>query len=145
MKIPFFTNIPKRICYLSALYFAEKRLKGEVTPHILGIIGEKLARFYLSSMGMRVLEKNFRCNFGEADLILMDKGCLVLCEVKTRAQGRYGEPEDAISPERIKRLIKTLEFYAKIKKLKGMNMRIDAISIRVNKKVEIRHFKSITK
>ena len=57
---------------------------------------ETLAADYLTSLGMTVLERNFRCRQGEIDLIVMDGQTLAFVEVKYRKDGSYGGPEAAV-------------------------------------------------
>ena len=50
----------------------------------LGRWGERQARDYLEDQGFVIREKNYRCKLGEIDIIVLDGGCLVFVEVKTR-------------------------------------------------------------
>ncbi|MDY2777459.1 MAG: YraN family protein [Collinsella sp.] len=65
----------------------------------LGDLGEKLAALYLEERGFEILQRNYRCREGEADLIAFDEAedLIVLVEVKTR-RGGVGEcfPEEAV-------------------------------------------------
>ena len=45
-----------------------------------------------------ILERNWSCAAGEADIIALDDGCLVFVEVKTRAGGDKGFPQEAVTP-----------------------------------------------
>jgi len=50
----------------------------------IGSIGEKLAADYLERIGYSILQRNFRCRYGEIDIIACNSEYLVFCEVKTR-------------------------------------------------------------
>ena len=50
----------------------------------IGSIGEKLASDYLERIGYSILQRNFRCRYGEIDIIACNSDYLVFCEVKTR-------------------------------------------------------------
>ncbi|MCH2296663.1 MAG: YraN family protein [SAR324 cluster bacterium] len=50
----------------------------------IGSIGEKLASDYLERIGYSILQLNFRCRYGEIDIIACNSEYLVFCEVKTR-------------------------------------------------------------
>jgi len=50
----------------------------------IGALGEHLARRHLEARGLRIVDANFRTRHGELDLVALDAGCLVFCEVKTR-------------------------------------------------------------
>jgi putative endonuclease len=49
-----------------------------------GAIGEQAAADLLTGLGCEILERNFRTRYGELDLIAIDRGTLVFCEVRTR-------------------------------------------------------------
>ncbi|MFI0432858.1 MAG: YraN family protein [Candidatus Nanopelagicales bacterium] len=70
----------------------------------IGRYGEDVACRYLAGCGMRVLERNWRSGRWEADIIAADGDALVLCEVKTRTSATFGSPEEAVTPEKVRRL-----------------------------------------
>ena len=70
----------------------------------LGRYGEALAVRYLREQGMEVLDRNWRCEHGEVDVVALDGDCLVICEVKTRRSSGFGEPVEAVTFAKAKRL-----------------------------------------
>lgn len=66
----------------------------------LGKQGEKAALKYLKKNKYKILERNYSCNFGEADIIARDKDDIVFIEVKTRTSIYYGTPAEAVTPKR---------------------------------------------
>ncbi|CAM3606896.1 YraN family protein [Nocardioides zeicaulis] len=70
----------------------------------LGRRGEELAARHLTSLGMVVLDRNWRCDAGEIDLVLRDGRVLVICEVKTRSSRDYGDPVEAVDRRKADRL-----------------------------------------
>ena len=62
-----------------------------------GGFGEASAARHLVEQGMVVLDRNWRCEQGEIDLVLRDGEVLVFCEVKTRASAAYGTPLEAVT------------------------------------------------
>ena len=62
-----------------------------------GGFGEEMALDMLLKKGMTLLEKNFRCRFGEVDLILRDKETLVFVEVKLRKDTTHGLAAEAVN------------------------------------------------
>ena len=62
----------------------------------LGERGETIAARHLTRCGMVLLDRNWRCDAGEIDLVLRDGHVLVICEVKTRTSIDYGAPLEAI-------------------------------------------------
>ncbi len=59
--------------------------------------GEALAAQFLKKQGYQIIEQNFRCRYGEIDLIAWDQGTLVFIEVKMRASSAFGGPEGAVN------------------------------------------------
>ena len=70
----------------------------------LGAYGESLAARHLVAQGMVLLDRNWRCNEGELDLVLRDGGTLVGCEVKTRSNLTHGSPHEAVTDAKLARL-----------------------------------------
>ena len=62
----------------------------------LGSYGERVAVQRLVGQGMVLVDRNWRCDLGEVDLVLRDGDVLVFCEVKTRSSAAYGHPLEAV-------------------------------------------------
>ena len=74
-------------------------------PHQLGRRGEEAAARYLVSCNYALLDRNWRGSVGEIDLIALADGVeIVFVEVKTRGSLRFGDPFDAITPEKYRRI-----------------------------------------
>ena len=71
----------------------------------LGILGEQLAVEYLIKKGYVILEKNFRFEKHEIDIIAKHKQVLIVVEVKTRSTSKFGEPQNFVKPKQISRLV----------------------------------------
>jgi len=74
------------------------------TSDRLGVRGERIAAAYLTDIGLRVLDRNWRCREGELDLVARDGDALVFCEVKTRRGTGFGHPVEAVTGAKQKRL-----------------------------------------
>jgi putative endonuclease len=70
----------------------------------VGAYGERVAVRYLLDQGMVLLDRNWRCPFGEIDAILREGDVLVFVEVKTRRGTRFGSPASAVVPAKVARL-----------------------------------------
>lgn len=70
----------------------------------VGQYGEALAARRLSEQGLVVLERNWRCDLGEIDLVCRDGDDLVVVEVKTRSGELFGSPLEAVTPRKAARL-----------------------------------------
>jgi putative endonuclease len=74
------------------------------TKDALGRRGEQIAARYLERAGFRILDRNWRCAEGEIDIVAAERRVLVVCEVKTRSDARYGSPLEAITRTKRSRL-----------------------------------------
>jgi putative endonuclease len=70
----------------------------------LGARGEELAADRYLAEGYEILARNWRCRQGELDLVLHRDRVLVFCEVKTRRNGRFGAPIEAITHQKRQRI-----------------------------------------
>ncbi|HET7387242.1 MAG TPA: YraN family protein [Nocardioidaceae bacterium] len=70
----------------------------------LGAYGESYAAGYLVQRGMVLLDRNWRCEMGEIDLVLREGPVLVVCEVKTRSSTRFGSTIEAVDEQKAARL-----------------------------------------
>ena len=70
----------------------------------LGARGEDLAVTHLTDEGLTVLDRNWRCREGELDVVARDRSTLVFCEVKTRRGTGYGDPVEAVTYAKQRRL-----------------------------------------
>jgi len=97
----------------------------------LGKLGEELASVYLSENGFSIIERNWKCNSGEADIIANEEDTLVFIEVKTRSEAYPGLPEFAVTAERRARYEKiAISYLTKFKRPSG-RVRFDVIAVRM--------------
>lgn len=73
--------------------------------------GEKQAADFLREHGYYIVEENYRWQGGEIDLIARDGNYLVFVEVKSRSSEAFGTPEEAITPTKRRRIIRTAKKY----------------------------------
>lgn len=96
----------------------------------LGLHGEDLAsRYVVEQHGYVVRERNYHCRYGEIDLICLDGRVLVFCEVKLRRSTAYGEPEDALTPAKLGKLVRSAQTYVAAHALDEAEWRLDLIAI----------------
>ena len=89
----------------------------ELNNKEIGALGEAIAAAYLIQLGLDVIERNYRCPEGEADLIAYDEeeDEVVMVEVKTRRTHGFGEslyPEEAVTPKKERRYRRIASYYA---------------------------------
>lgn len=77
----------------------------------LGPWGEKLAADYLRRKGYRLVTSNYRCRFGEIDLIVKDRRFLVFVEVKLRKNAGFALAREFVDYRKQQRLRMTASLY----------------------------------
>jgi len=77
----------------------------------LGLSAERRVRRYYRLRGYRVLEANARAGRNELDIVLRRGRRLVFCEVKARSGDGYGDPREAVGPEKERRLRRAAEIW----------------------------------
>ena len=76
-----------------------------------GAYGEALVAAYLRRRGYTVTAANYRCRYGEIDLIARDGDILCFIEVKLRSDTAHGLPRESVTAAKRARLRTTAEFY----------------------------------
>lgn len=76
-----------------------------------GAYGEYEAARYLRKKGYNITAANFRCRFGEIDIICENEKFLVFAEVKTRDENSFYTPAEAVTYKKMQRLTRTAEIY----------------------------------
>ena len=94
-----------------------------------GIQGEQLALKYLSRHKFKILEKNYTCPVGEADIIAINNGMLVILEVKSWSTLEFGRPAEAVDSVKQRKLQNIALFYQKKKRLLDMPIRFDVVEV----------------
>lgn len=96
----------------------------------MGAFGEELAARYVGELGWQVLERNWRCPIGEIDIVAVDGPELVICEVKTRRGRGVGDPVEAVTPVKHRRLRRLASAWISGHPAeRGRPMRIDVIGV----------------
>ena len=95
----------------------------------VGRSGEHLAATYLRCRGLRLIRRNYRCRWGEVDLIMQDRQTLVFVEVRTRT-GNYVQPSLTVDHAKQKRIRASAEtFLATQQSYAALPCRFDVVSI----------------
>ena len=76
-----------------------------------GAQAERLAAQFLQARGLKLLQQNYRCRYGEIDLILQDADTLVFAEVRLRKHSNFGGAAASINAAKQGRLIRTAQHY----------------------------------
>ena len=96
--------------------------------NILGKEGEDMAAGYLEQKGYTVLDRNWRCGHKELDLVVTKDNTVVFVEVKTRTGSEWGDPEDAVTDRKIRRIVSSADAYIRFNQI-DMDARFDVVSI----------------
>jgi len=96
---------------------------------VRGRFGEELAADHLQALGLILLDRNWRCDVGEVDIVARDGDTLVICEVKTRSSRRFGSPLEAITPEKAARLRRLAACWVREHDVHPLAIRIDLVGI----------------
>ncbi len=78
---------------------------------VRGRLGEQAAEDWLTQRGWEILERNYRCPWGELDRIARKEGLLAFVEVKTRTEGAPAAAREAVGPAKQKRLLRAALTY----------------------------------
>ena len=122
----------------------------EVTNKATGDHGENVAADFLEAKGYRILERNYRFNREEVDLVCFQPyddytqgGELVFVEVKARRGLGYGRPEAAVTRDKQEAIMRVAEAYLHETRLEGALARFDVVAILFGgREPEIEHFEN---
>ena len=96
---------------------------------ILGRNGESLAAGFLETLGMRIVDRNWRCPTGEIDIVALDGDTLVIAEVKTRRSLDYGHPFEAVGTAKLARLHRLGSSWCRAHDLLAARRRVDVVAV----------------
>ena len=80
-----------------------------MTPR--GRHAEDLAALFLQQQGLKLIVRNYRCRFGEIDLIAREGRTLVFVEVRMRASDQFGGAAASITAGKRRKLLRTARHY----------------------------------
>ena len=119
MFIPFgkIINKVKLKSWISGRFvFAQKKTK-KSNSKLVGDVGERFAVKYLMSKGYKIIECNWKCKYGEIDVIATDGKCLVFVEVKSRCNSSFAKERlfDTITKHKLKKLQLLAKVYIRLR------------------------------
>ena len=82
-----------------------------INTKLLGSWGEEQAAIYLRKKKYKILAMNFRCRFGEIDLIASNRKYLVFVEVKLRKSDTFAAAHEFVDRNKQDRLRTTAQLY----------------------------------
>lgn len=114
------------------------------TTKSIGDKGEDLAVLYLENKGYTILDRNYRFEKAEVDIVAYHALEIVFVEVKTRKNADFGQPEEFVNETKIANICKASEAWLYERNMVGSAARFDVISIVSQSSTEhrIRHFEN---
>ncbi len=108
-------------------------------------LGEAAAARYLERTGCAIIARNYRCPYGEIDVIGRDGETLVFVEVRTRSSDRFGTPEESITSSKARRMTRCALAYLTAHAAACAQWRIDLIAIVVaqGRITRLEHYKHV--
>jgi len=105
----------------------------------IGELGEDMALEYLKKNKYSILKRNFRVKGGEIDIIASHGKRLCFFEVKTRSSKAFGNPEDAVSYDKMRKMTRAAKTYLCYSKVEYDEIQFDVLAISLDEKDPIFH------
>ena len=106
-----------------------------LTRNELGALGEQLAVEHLRALGLRILVRNWRCRYGELDVIAADGDrTVVFIEVKTRSGDGFGGIAEAVTRAKVRRIRRLAGIWLAGQDTGWAQVRIDVIGVRIGRR-----------
>lgn len=96
---------------------------------IIGRLGEDKAVEFLESKGLKILARNFHTREGEVDIIARDDQTIIFIEVKTRRSTKFGTAIEAITEDKLEKVVMAGERWLAKNSLDDAEWRIDVVTI----------------
>ncbi|MBI4202940.1 MAG: ribonuclease HII [Chloroflexi bacterium] len=110
-----------------------------------GALAEEAVAGFLQGQGYQVLARNYRCPWGEVDLVVQDRrGVLAFVEVKARRSNRMGSPVEAVTRQKGQRIALAAQHYLQRHGLEAREWRIDLAAVRLGRGGEVAGIQHIT-
>lgn len=112
----------------------------------IGALGEQLAVEHLHGLGLRIVARNWRCRYGELDVIAAEGAdTLVFVEVKTRTGDCFGGVAEAVTPQKVRRIRRLAGLWLAGQESRWSQIRIDVIGVRLGRSrtPEVTHVRGV--
>jgi len=104
-----------------------------LSKRFFGNLGENIAKRYLTKKGYKILTSNFLSKYGEIDIIALKADILCFIEVKARWSNKFGTPEEAVTPLKLSRIKKAVDYFCMIHKNLPPKKLIEVVAIELIK------------
>ena len=99
----------------------------------LGRLGERLAAAELERRGCEIVDRNWRCQVGEVDIVACCDGVWAFVEVRTRRGNDLGSPEESLTQAKQARMAAVAEYYAAEHDLGDVDLRLDLVAVELDR------------
>lgn len=122
-----------RTCHVGGS--GDRGLMTMMTRAQLGSWGEQLAVDHLTGLGLCILTRNWRCRYGELDVVAADMATrtVVFVEVKTRTGDGFGGLAQAVTRDKVRRLRRLAGLWLMAQHHSWAAIRIDMIGVRIGR------------
>ena len=103
----------------------------------LGQLGEETAVGALEARGYVTVDRNWRCEAGEVDIVARCGSTWVFVEVRTRRGSTFGTPEESLTQAKQARMVTVAEHYLAHRNLGEVDYRLDLVAVEVDKAGEL--------
>ena len=120
--------------------------KARLSRNEIGALGEQLAVEHLHGLGLRIVARNWRCRYGELDVIAAEGAdTLVFVEVKTRTGDCFGGVAEAVTPQKVRRIRRLAGLWLAGQESGWSQIRIDVIGVRLGRSrtPEVTHVRGV--
>ncbi len=107
-----------------------------------GAFGEKVALDFLVKNGYNIILVNYRCMYGEIDIICQKDDVTAFVEVKYRTSLRFGNPREAVNLKKQQKIKTTAIHYITEQNISNTSFRFDVIEILNLGALEITHIEN---
>ena len=97
---------------------------------IKGNRAEDIAAKFLEGKGYKIVNRNYRCRYGEIDIIAEKENILAFCEVKAKTGDSFGTPEEMVDDYKLTKINDIIDCYVSFEKVSDdLCLRIDVVAI----------------
>src|SRR5215470_10669628 len=106
-----------------------KQVRTGTEKRDLGRQGEEIAEQFLRVRRYVVVERNYRCPYGEIDLVMADRETLVFVEVRSHTGSTFGHPLESVTLRKQRQIAKAASHYVLRHKIENRPLRFDVIGV----------------